>query len=182
MKTKVIISLDILEKNSLSPNEYIYLYHLLHNKTVNFPVDIVKLEKQQFIKIVSGGVLKREYNIKKLFPDMELSAPKVAKIPDNWQESWDKLCKLYYPKGHKGRRVRDLSKAKPKFLLAIKKHSIDDMIKGLEIEIKERETLEMRGEFAPPPKNLSTWINQETWLMFLEEMEEEEEIDRTEAI
>lgn len=189
MKMHIIISSEILENNSLSPNELVYLYHLLNKHLIPDycnPIDIQKLEKLGFVKQVKDVVYPRAYAIKELFPK---ESPKIEESTDEEkeqkreakrkevQEWFDQLVEAY-PKKHNGRVLRNKSVALPKFLKALTEgHTLDNMLKGLEIEKARREAALsspiLSERFFPAPKNLATWIHQRTWMDYLEDDEEE---------
>lgn len=183
MKTSIIISLEVLQKNSLTPNEFIYLYHLINNlKLPDYKIDLDKLEEKKFIKVIICDnklkVYPRYYNIKNLFKNIKVESNDV-----DLEEAWQQLLKSY-PKVWNKRRLHNKSVAKPKFKKVLKNHSLDIILKGLDNENKARESSRLKGEFFPDPKALSTWLNQEVFLDYLEADDEilEKPIDKSESI
>lgn len=164
-------SLEELEKNSLTPNEYVYLYYLTKEQTVTFPIDLEKLEELKFVKIIGNAVIPRLkahelFNNEDKIPQKKAQKEKETEsIADQWQKLLDA-----YPKKEGNRRLHDKSVAKPKFERALKEgHSLDEMLLGLKNELKAREKASMTGGFFPAQKGLSTWINQRHWQIYLED-------------
>ena len=168
MKTSITISLADLTKSSLTPNEYIYLYYLYNNQKCDYPVDLDKLERLKFIKVTSTEILARTYNLEKLFSEEESSAPEIEGNP------WDLLTKEY-PKKEGQRSLHNRTRAIPRLYKALKTHSIEDILKGLNNEKKARKRASMKGEFFPAWKGLDAWIHQCTWLEYMDDEEENKE-------
>lgn len=177
MKTPIIISLETLQKASLTPNEYIFLHCLYNNIPLpKYPIDLIKLQDLKYIKMANGKIWPRHYNLKKLFNT------KGQKITDKTMgDEWERLLELYPKKSH-GRALHNKSVARPKFIRVLKEHSIEDILTGLKNENKARETAKMRGDFFPDPKALSVWLNQKTFLDYLDVEEEPETIEKVENI
>lgn len=175
MNTNMTISLKTLEEKNITPNELVYLYHLFHNQECNYNVDYIKLQELKFIKITADKIYPRYYNLQTLFKDAPESKTKSIDIEDAWSQ-----LTAIYPKKRGNRYIQDKGAALPKLKKALKHTSLDIILKGADNENKARSAA--TGEFFPEPKNLSAWLNQESWLTYLDYEEEDDINDKVEFI
>lgn len=181
MNTSMTITLEELRKNSLTPNEYFYLYCLTENHKLNYPVDLEKLERNRFIKVTSEGVFPRikAYNLFK-----EAKEAGLLRSNDDLEADWNKLL-AEYPKKVGRRRLQDKARSKPIFMKLLKKYDIDTILEGLRNENKARDTAAKKNEFFDAPKGLSAWLFQEAFLTYLDEDSDEDDlaaVEKTESL
>lgn len=181
MNTSMTISLEELRKNSLTPNEYFYLYCLTENHKLNYPINLDKLESNRYIKVTEEGVFPRikAYNLFK-----EIKESGLLRTNDELEADWNALLKAY-PKKAGRRNLQNKSKSKPIFMKILRNHSIDTILKGLENENKARDISAKRGEFFDAPKGLSTWLTQEAFLTYLDDDIDEDDykaVEKTESL
>jgi hypothetical protein len=145
----------------LSPNSYCILYRLAHNQSIDFKHssnDMDELIAKEFID--EFGIVKE--SVSKLFTS-------------DYEELWQEFIELY-PKKVGIRRLHDkIDKNKQKYISYLKsgeKHS--EILKGLKNEIKTREDAIFTGEFIPAWKNLSTYINNKSWVEYIDIEDSEE--------
>lgn len=68
------LKIDVLVEHSLDPNEYVYLYYLVHDKIlpINMTIDTKRLELLGFVKILDNKVQVRQKAIN-LFKEIDFS-------------------------------------------------------------------------------------------------------------
>ncbi len=89
-------------------------------------------------------------------------------------DSWEEFKKLYPKKDGERRLIDKEEKCKEKFFTLLKgKGSKDEIIKGLKNEMKAREVAISKRQFFPPPKMMSTWLNNKCWMTYLDYTEED---------
>ena len=172
MKMLITVSLETLKTNFLSPNEFIYLYTLFHNLELpTYPIDLIKLQKQQFIKITKDVIYPRMYNIKTLFTNEieEIVKPVTTNNikKDELEEAWNDLAKIY-PHKYQGRYLHQPGSAKGKLKIALQSSPLEEILLGAANENLARKAAEDKNLFFDAPKGLATWLHQKHWMNFLD--------------
>lgn len=174
--------LDLIESidgGVLTPNELIYLFYLLHDKPYEYKkdVDLDKLEKLKFIKLVKDSIVVREYKVLEYLRSLTATTEviitedkkEITKIikDDGILNSFEKLIKAY-PSKEDGRALINKTTAFPKFKIAFNDDGIDKILKGLNNQLEARKTALNRNKFFDGMQNLATWLHQKTYLVWLD--------------
>ena len=166
------IDIDKLFEYGLTPNEYITLFLVKNNKLneINFNVE------KPIQNLKSKGLIDSNGEITKKIPKELFGENKIEDLEPYWLQ-----LKNTYPKKDGPRRLHDSpSTCEKKYIRIIKKNPNihKQVMEGLQEEIKLRTQSEMRGEFFPAPKLMSTYINNKSWEGYLNNDDKEEIIDK----
>lgn len=165
------INLKLLIEKNLTPNEYVYLLLSIKEKKCNFEVDLSKLERLKYLKIVGDKIVLRAYNIRQLITQQEFNTEVENKdkeqLATEFGEAWEELLNLY-PKKEGQRQLHNKVVALPKFKLALKQDGIETILKGLNNQLEARKKAARTNEFFSGMQNLSTWLHQKTYLTWLD--------------
>jgi hypothetical protein len=140
-------------------------YKLVNSDLITKNVEIInRLVSKGFITITNATALEFKLNNSAI----ELFEENPSK------QFWEEFKNIYPKKTSSGRRLHDNpAKCREKYLrLAKTKENHNLIILGLLNESKKRDYAVANKQFFPEWKNMSTWLNQKSWEIYLEEDDE----------
>lgn len=142
------INMDALVKHSLSPDEYVYLYCLVHDKELlaRVNINIQVLELDGWIKIGTGNTIYKRQKSINLFKDEEFVYAKhneakmmednLEEVVANWREIFPKGVKTggYPVRGTKGGCMKKMKK----FIKSHKDITMKEIYDATRLYVKEK--------------------------------------------
>jgi len=156
----ITIDLEVLDKEDLTPDDYVFLWGLYHNvSTDNIPLypNHIPLQEKGFIKLGEDWVLRTKG--KELFMPKGLDAKFIE-----FYSSYP----LFVPNGHGGKRYLRDSSSDTKQALICKKKYLDIIKKSptLHTQILKATEIYVKNE-SPFIKGVEVYINQQAWNKYI---------------
>lgn len=161
--TTLILPLETINLLDLTPTSFVLL-NLLHNKE---NINLYKYHPSDIELLIERGYLNSDLSITS-------DGQALFNSQEDYERKWEEFINLYPSKVGNRRLHTDKDKNKKKFINYLKR-GIDftDIMQGLRNEIEVRNTALYTNEFIPAWKNLSTYVNNQSWQEYLDNPEEE---------